>query len=269
MASTLPSDFLEARASFEKLAATAKLLKEYDAPAKKRIVQLQEIGQTAVWMPFYPMFNTDCLNSTSSLASLLSFSFLSARTLLNSFSRCEASIMSSIILTKIPSRLILLIMMVFASWPIRSRRSAPEFKKNSARKRLPPEKYVLHSDDVSSVYRPKLYPKSVKSKAIIDSDDEVEIITGNEAQNLIDGNASDKVYLEALSKGLMKVLTKTLAQMQVDDDERPAHDIGTVPKSLHFKKIKVTHECAHEDHPEASCPSTQVILPIFLSNNLV
>lgn len=48
MASTLPSDFLEARASFEKLAATAKLLKEYDAPAKKRIVQLQEIGQTAV-----------------------------------------------------------------------------------------------------------------------------------------------------------------------------------------------------------------------------
>jgi hypothetical protein len=28
-------------------------LKEYDAPAQKRIMQLQEVGQAAVWIPFY------------------------------------------------------------------------------------------------------------------------------------------------------------------------------------------------------------------------
>lgn len=109
----------------------------------------------------------------------------------------------------------------------------------------------------------KIVSQSVKSKALIESDDEIEVITGNEAHNPIEGDASDKVYLEAFSKGLMKVLTKALAQMQVDDEERPAHDIGTVPKSLHFKKVKVNHECAHEDHPEASCPSAQVILPFY------
>jgi hypothetical protein len=48
MAFTFPPDFIEARTLFEKLASNAKLLKEYDAPAQKRIMQLQEVGQTAV-----------------------------------------------------------------------------------------------------------------------------------------------------------------------------------------------------------------------------
>jgi hypothetical protein len=48
MASTFPADFIEARTLFEKLASNAKLLKEYDAPAQKRIMQLQEVGQAAV-----------------------------------------------------------------------------------------------------------------------------------------------------------------------------------------------------------------------------
>ncbi|KAJ7040149.1 hypothetical protein C8F04DRAFT_1083893 [Mycena alexandri] len=45
--------------------------------------------------------------------------------------------------------------------------------------------------------------------------------------------------------------------MQVDDEDKPVADIGTVPKGLSFKKIKVNHECTHEDHPDAPCPSAQ------------
>ncbi|KAJ7939917.1 hypothetical protein B0H13DRAFT_1850116 [Mycena leptocephala] len=47
MASIFPPDFIEARTLFEKLASNAKLLREYDAPAQKRIMQLQEVGQAA------------------------------------------------------------------------------------------------------------------------------------------------------------------------------------------------------------------------------
>lgn len=57
MASTFPPDFIEARTLFEKLANNAKLLKEYESPAQKRIAQLQEVGQAAVGIHFIHHIN--------------------------------------------------------------------------------------------------------------------------------------------------------------------------------------------------------------------
>ncbi|KAJ7842770.1 hypothetical protein B0H13DRAFT_2357944 [Mycena leptocephala] len=77
--------------------------------------------------------------------------------------------------------------------------------------------------------------KVVKSKSTIESDDDIEIITGNSGNNSNEVDASDK--------------------MLVDDKDKPVHDIGVVPKGLRFKKLKVDHDCAYEDHPEAFCLS--------------
>jgi hypothetical protein len=105
-----------------------------------------------------------------------------------------------------------------------------------------------------------LYSKVIKSKPTIESDDDIEIITGNDGNSSNEVDASDKVCPETVSNGLMKILTKALGQMLVDDEDKPVHDIGVVPKGLRFKKLKVDHDCAHEDHPEASCPSAPVRL---------
>lgn len=116
---------------------------------------------------------------------------------------------------------------------------------------------------LSHWFNQSLYPKVFKSKSTIESDDDIEVITGNDDNNSNEVDASDKVCPETLSNSLMKFLTKSLAQMLVDDEDKPVHEIGTVPKGLRFKKIKVEHDCAHEDHPEASCPSTPVRLHFY------
>ncbi|KAJ7127805.1 hypothetical protein C8R44DRAFT_873596 [Mycena epipterygia] len=195
MASTFPSDFIEARTLFEKLASNAKLLKEYEAPAQKRIAQLQEVGQTAFKFLGFP---TQLL--TPECKDLIEL-FFDMRAFYHELHH-----------------------------PVKD--SRPSY---------PPDydglRQLTHQIQEDRKKKAAASKKVPKSKAIVDSDDDIEIITGNDGFNSNEVDASDK--------------------MQVDDEERPIPDIGTVPKGLRFKKLKVDHECAHEDHPEASCPSAQ------------
>jgi hypothetical protein len=112
-----------------------------------------------------------------------------------------------------------------------------------------------------------LYLIQARRAATQDSDDDVEVImnkgTGN-TQTRADNAAADEVCSETFICSLVHVLSKTFAKMQVDDEAKPSHDIGTVPKGLSFKKHKVNHECTHQDHPEAACPSTQVRILMFI-----
>ncbi|KAJ6474173.1 hypothetical protein C8R45DRAFT_935578 [Mycena sanguinolenta] len=78
--------------------------------------------------------------------------------------------------------------------------------------------------------------KTIKSKATVEDSDEddVEIImpkAAGKARTSTEGHEADK--------------------MEVDDDKKASHDIGTVPKGLSFKKSKPNPENTSQDQPES------------------
>ncbi|KAJ7917919.1 hypothetical protein B0H13DRAFT_1869832 [Mycena leptocephala] len=188
MASTFPSDFIEARTLFEKVSSNAKLLKEYDAPEQKRIMQLQEVGQAAFKFLGFP----SQLRAPESKG------------------------------------------LVELFFDMRGLYHELHHPNKDAKPSYPSDYDGLRQLTHQAQEERKKNKKTVKSKTTVESDDDVEIITGNS------GNSNN---------------TDSSDQMQVDDEDKPANEIGTVPKGLHFKKLKVDHECGHEDHPETSCPS--------------
>lgn len=261
MASTFPPDFIEARTLFEKLASNAKLLKEYEAPAQKRIAQLQEVGQTAVGIHFIYHINHWLFAQ---------FKFLGFPTQLLT-PECKDLIELFFEMRAFYHELHHPVKDSKPSYPpdydgLRQLTHQIQEDRSKLQEEQRKKKAAASKKVYSNSYRNFhgflifLYPKVPKSKAIVESDDDIEIITGNDGSNSNEVDASDKVGPETLSRSLMRILTKALAQMQVDDEEKPVPDIGTVPKGLRFKKLKVDHECAHEDHPEASCPSAPVRL---------
>ncbi|KAF8184623.1 hypothetical protein K438DRAFT_1974416 [Mycena galopus ATCC 62051] len=153
MASSLPSDFVQAVEQFEKLVETAKLLSEYSAAPDKRKIQLNEVGQAA-------------------------FKFL--------------------------------------GFPQQVLAQDRLIKKGAASKKV------------------------IKSKAIIDSDEsDVELIMPKAA-----GKASTSTEDPGAD------------QMEVDDDKKASHDIGTVPKGISFKKFKPDLENATQDPTEPFSQAT-------------
>ncbi|KAF8175954.1 hypothetical protein K438DRAFT_1770859 [Mycena galopus ATCC 62051] len=195
MASSLPSDFIQAVEQFEKLVETAKLLSEYSAAPDKRKIQLNEVGQAAFKFLGFPQ------QVLARESEKLREHFFDMRGYYHALYNPDKD-------SKIPY----------------------------------PQSYDSLRQLTFQIQEDRLIKKGaaskkvIKSKAIIDSDEsDVELIMPKAA-----GKASTSTEDPGAD------------QMEVDDEKKASHDIGTVPKGISFKKFKPDLENATQDQTEPS-----------------
>ncbi|KAK7025847.1 hypothetical protein R3P38DRAFT_2778630 [Favolaschia claudopus] len=195
MSTSLPADFLAICSDFEAKANKAKMLEEYEAAPQKRKEQLVELSPTTYKLLGYP---SQLLHPDSKgLVELL----FEMRKFYHDLYHPDKS--------------------VKPSYP-------DDYDGLRQVTRLTQEEREKIQEETKKKAR-----KVPKSKETVDTDDDLEIITGNEVQTSKPSESD---------QGLVKALTKSFNQMQVDDEDKPEHEIGTVPKGLHFKKVKTGHE---------------------------
>ena len=113
------------------------------------------------------------------------------------------------------------------------------------------------------------FSQVIKSKATVEDsdDDEVEVIMSKAAgktRTSTEDQETDQVCSEVFLRSFVHALNESFAQMEVDDDKKASHDIGTVPKGLSFKKSKPNPESTSQDQPESSIQVRTIYLSCIL-----